>query len=506
MSRVSSPVPVTMEQALQDILNKLHNMDIKVSVLVKENENRTREIALLGESVGLKSKIETDIEYTSDNTEEEKEDKNESKPINEIESQGQNFTPSINDGIKETETHSPNILGNTKERKSEGQAQLRNTSHPVDNNMEVNQNLLRNHDCSKNKTIEKAYSSISSEEEEEYNYVPIHQLTPSINKIPAKDLIRIIKPLNGQDDIGVEDFIKTVKRAQKRCSQPELLLDYILAEKITQQAEKCIRYTQINDFETLYETLRSNLKQMGSVSALRSKLDSCKQGMTETIQNYNIRFRQVVNELKYAVQAAHSLPMKRRIAIDLEEEECLKKYLLNLRREIGLQVKAQKPSSLAEAQNNAIEMEMWLKEAQPSTFTRNSTTFKTPIKHNPLILTKQFIPQKSQANINVQNKISQNRSAMNCHKCGKLGHFANQCFVKTNFQQGQYLKRPPDQAIRNIQEEKEEEQQGCLHSVLMSQEEIEEQNQYEEMAEYQAIAEDYNPYWEEEVTEQHIDY
>lgn len=40
-------------------------------------------------------------------------------------------------------------------------------------------------------------------------------------------------------------------------------------------------------------------------------------------------------------------------------------YLLNLRQEIGLQLNAQKPSDLAEAQDNAIEMEMWLKEAQP---------------------------------------------------------------------------------------------------------------------------------------------
>ena len=33
--------------------------------------------------------------------------------------------------------------------------------------------------------------------------------------IPAKVIIEMIKPLNRHDDIGVEDFIKSVKKAQK---------------------------------------------------------------------------------------------------------------------------------------------------------------------------------------------------------------------------------------------------------------------------------------------------
>ena len=33
--------------------------------------------------------------------------------------------------------------------------------------------------------------------------------------IPAKVIIQIIKPLNGHDDMGVEDFIEIVERAQK---------------------------------------------------------------------------------------------------------------------------------------------------------------------------------------------------------------------------------------------------------------------------------------------------
>ena len=38
-----------------------------------------------------------------------------------------------------------------------------------------------------------------------------------------------IKVLTGQDEIGL-DLIKTVEKARERCSQPELLLDYIITE------------------------------------------------------------------------------------------------------------------------------------------------------------------------------------------------------------------------------------------------------------------------------------
>ena len=63
--------------------------------------------------------------------------------------------------------------------------------------------------------------------------------------------------------MGVEDFTKVVKRAQKKCYQPQLLLNFILASKIVQKAEKAIRYTHIEDYETLYGALRTNLKKTG---------------------------------------------------------------------------------------------------------------------------------------------------------------------------------------------------------------------------------------------------
>lgn len=45
---------------------------------------------------------------------------------------------------------------------------------------------------------------------------------------PTKNIIRTVEILNGQDDIGVQDFVQNVKKAKQRCSKPELLLDFII--------------------------------------------------------------------------------------------------------------------------------------------------------------------------------------------------------------------------------------------------------------------------------------
>ena len=145
-------------------------------------------------------------------------------------------------------------------------------------------------------------------------------------RIKAETAIETIRGINGQDDIGIEDFIKTVKKAKTRCTQTNLLLDLIIAKKITGFAEKSIRYLQINSYEDLYDALRQNLKSSNSILALKSKLESCKQGAIE------------------CVQAQHVNPMERRLKIKLEEQEAVNRYLLNLKKEIGTQTRLDRKS------------------------------------------------------------------------------------------------------------------------------------------------------------------
>ena len=146
---------------------------------------------------------------------------------------------------------------------------------------------------------------------------------------------------NEQDDVGVEDFIRSIKRAKLHCSQPNILLDFIIAQKIKGLAEKTIRFIPIDSYDDLFifNALRQSLKQTGSTLALKSKLESCKQGITETVRNFSLRFRQITNKLNYSIQKQHNSPLKRRIRSKIEETEKVNRYLLNLRKEIELQIR-----------------------------------------------------------------------------------------------------------------------------------------------------------------------
>ena len=104
---------------------------------------------------------------------------------------------------------------------------------------------------------------------------------------------------------------------------------------------------------------------------------------------------------------------------------------------------------------------MCIRESQP-------TRINTP----RTVITSKFIkPQVFRPSANTTSKRISNqslplldRTKMNCNKCGRIGHLANQCY-KQGFQAGQNIKRPP-LPVRIIQEETEKE--------WMTQEEIKE--------------------------------
>ena len=201
--------------------------------------------------------------------------------------------------------------------------------------------------------------SAPEDSDEETSVTRQHQQTRAENprftdnnpdKLPAKEAIRLVETLRGRDDVGVEDFIKNVRYARANCLQKALLLRLILVERITDNAKRSIRYIDIDSYEELYAALRQNVSIPSTVSNCRSRLQQIKQGNTETIQSYNLRFRQQLNELMYAVQNKHAKPISRQIAIEEEETEATRTYIMNLRRDIGTLVIPNKPRSLLKAQ------------------------------------------------------------------------------------------------------------------------------------------------------------
>ena len=64
-------------------------------------------------------------------------------------------------------------------------------------------------------------------------------------------------------------------------------------------------------------------------------MESYKQGQTETVQNFSIRFELLDDELRYVIQSKPSASLLERWArLQLEEEDNINRYLLNLKREI----------------------------------------------------------------------------------------------------------------------------------------------------------------------------
>ena len=180
---MSSPVPLTQDDILQIILSKLTNLEVGMSKLSIENSHRIEKVVQPGNRIGISARVETNVGE------------------NVITSDSEDFDgiESANRGIR------VNIGGNAQ-----------NTTNIAEESQ----------DTARQRT----------------------QLTASRNitfsTIPAKEIIRTIRTLTGHDDIGVEDFIRSVERAQEKCSQPDLLLDFILAEKITQNAERAITTTK----------------------------------------------------------------------------------------------------------------------------------------------------------------------------------------------------------------------------------------------------------------------
>lgn len=85
------------------------------------------------------------------------------------------------------------------------------------------------------------------------------QMQPRNTREPlltAEKAIKYIPIINGDDDIGVEDFIADVRAMRNVCSQKALLLRAIKIEKIIGQAAQGIRNIRIENYTDLFDALR----------------------------------------------------------------------------------------------------------------------------------------------------------------------------------------------------------------------------------------------------------
>ena len=250
----------------------------------------------------------------------------------------------------------------------------------------------------------------------------------------AKDAIRYIPILNGEDDIGVEDFIKEVHSIQMCCSEKELLLKAIKIDKIVGRAAQSIRNVPIENYINLYDTLRSNIVLEATSDEYEEQLRDLKQGRYESVQNFSIRFRCILNKLIYAITSENPQLITRRIMIEATMRKVSRIYLKGLKNDIGRILSASKLDSLNETEKKAVDIERYLREEEQEwrTGTLPTVTYNQQFSNRlmqtssrPLATTRNYNPvNKCVSSFSNTERVPFAKRQAKCFKCGELGHVA----------------------------------------------------------------------------------
>ncbi|XP_033176028.1 uncharacterized protein LOC105680586 [Bombus impatiens] len=203
---------------------------------------------------------------------------------------------------------------------------------------------------------------------------PIPQIPPQLSEdraftqrfaqpeLKAKDALRCIPQLNGEDDIGVEEFIKEVGEMRAMCSEQYLLLKMIKIDKISGKAAMAIRNIRISEYADLYQALRQNVATETSIREHQDQLRKIRQGFNESVQSYIIRFRKPFSELQYSIANEYPDEITRRAMSDIIQKDSVTDFIQGLKTEIGLVLVANPPCNVIEAEKRAAEIERYFRE------------------------------------------------------------------------------------------------------------------------------------------------
>jgi hypothetical protein len=163
-----------------------------------------------------------------------------------------------------------------------------------------------------------------------------------------------------------------------------------------------------------------------------------------------------MNELFYAIRNKHSKPLSRRIALEEEEEDTVKLYVMNLREDIGAYVIPSRPETLLQAQQLASDMETYIREKSANQRMYRPDSNQKPSKP---ILKKPTPVFKTNKEKRFDRTVSRSLAGrIKCSICGRQGHATDKCYAR-NYQSASQRNLPQpkvNQIMETMDEEAEE--------------------------------------------------
>lgn len=218
-------------------------------------------------------------------------------------------------------------------------------------------------------------------------------------KMTIENIIKIITHFDS-DSSKVHGFIQNCDNAMQLASeeQKEYLLP-IIKSRISGNAEIILMNKNIKTWEDLKYELNRVYRETHSSMQLHLEMTKLRQQQNETVVQYTQRCETLTRrrlQILYNENLEEVMYYGQKIAI---EKDMLNAFIFGLKREIGTFVNTQRPKTLAEASQLAIEEETRLEY------------FK--------------VKEKDYSN---RNLVKINHVNTKCFSCGKLGHISRNCF------------------------------------------------------------------------------
>jgi len=238
-----------------------------------------------------------------------------------------------------------------------------------------------------------------------YNPVTFKIKMVNPNLLGFEGALKLVPSFSGGSESDLASFLAKCEFIFKNI--PDALKPSILEAIIAQlkgSAFEAVRYKDITTWDELKKLFKTVFGSAHSVSYLQVQLSQMRQSAKETVKEFSIRIEKTAHELTHALTVDKEQAEVHIIAQTVGAH-ALSVFIAGVSPSIGIILKARNIKIFEEAVLSAMEEE------------KTTDYYNNAIGNN-----------KSQNNKNKFDKKKFNdKSAIKCHRCERLGHYANEC-------------------------------------------------------------------------------